>query len=60
MPSESEQVLAIVSADPWAMEMLRLARRLNLPDWIIGAGFLRSLVWDRLCGFTTRTPSSTG
>jgi hypothetical protein len=56
MSSEPEQVLAIVSANPWAMEMLRLARRLGLPDWIIGAGFLRSLVWDRLCGFTARTP----
>ncbi len=56
MPSEPEQVLAIVTADPWAMEMLRLARGLNLPDWIIGAGFLRSLIWDRLCGFSARTP----
>lgn len=56
MSSEREQVLAIVAADPWAMEMLRLARRLNLPDWVVGAGFLRSLVWDRLCGFTARTP----
>jgi len=56
MPSDHEQVLAIIAADPWAMDMLRLARRLSLPDWIIGAGFLRSLVWDRLCGFTARTP----
>jgi len=56
MLSDREQVLAIVAADPWAMEMLRLARRLNLPDWVIGAGFLRSLVWDRLCGFAARTP----
>lgn len=54
--SAPEQVLKLVSADPWAMDILRLARSLALPDWAIGAGFLRSLVWDRLCGFATRTP----
>lgn len=31
----------MVAADPWAMDILRIARRLALPDWAIGAGFLR-------------------
>lgn len=38
------------------MAMLRLARQLGLPDWAIGAGFVRNLVWDHLCGFEQRTP----
>ncbi|HLT78494.1 MAG TPA: nucleotidyltransferase family protein [Ferrovibrio sp.] len=45
----------MVAADPWAMDILRIARRLALPDWAIGAGFLRGMVWDRLCGFASRT-----
>lgn len=55
-PAAEQQVLAIIAADEWAKEMLRLVRRLALPDWAIGAGFVRSLVWDRLCGFVQRTP----
>lgn len=38
------------------MNVLRNGRRLKLPDWAIGAGFLRSLVWDHLCGLSDRTP----
>src|SRR5690606_25751082 len=52
----SARITTMVAADPWAMDILRIARRLALPDWAIGAGFLRGLVWDRLCGFASRTP----
>ena len=31
-------------------------RGLHLPDWWIGAGFVRSKVWDELHGYTKRTP----
>lgn len=54
--SAEHQILALIGSDSWAMDMLRLARRLALPDWAVGAGFVRSLVWDRLCGFRHRTP----
>ncbi len=30
------------------MEVLTIARRTNLPDWMIGAGFVRNKVWDYL------------
>ena len=56
--SAEHQILTLIGSDAWAMEMLRLARRLGLPDWAIGAGFVRSLVWDHLCGFERRMPLS--
>jgi hypothetical protein len=38
------------------MEVLRTVKRLNLPNWWIGAGFVRSKVWDTLHGYNQRTP----
>ncbi|MBS4213775.1 nucleotidyltransferase family protein [Neobacillus rhizophilus] len=38
------------------MEILKIAKTMNLPDWWICAGFVRSKIWDVLHGFTTRTP----
>lgn len=35
-----------LEADAWRMDVLKAAEALNLPDWWIGAGFLRSFVWD--------------
>ncbi|WP_078430883.1 nucleotidyltransferase family protein [Alkalihalobacterium alkalinitrilicum] len=37
------------------MEILKTARSLNLPDWWICAGFIRSKIWDVLHGFSKRT-----
>jgi hypothetical protein len=48
--AHAERVLALIAADPWRMDALRAARALNLPDWAIGAGFVRSRVWDWLDG----------
>ncbi|UFU01321.1 nucleotidyltransferase family protein [Radiobacillus kanasensis] len=40
------------------MEILRAAKRLNLPDWWICAGFVRAKIWDTLHGYeeATNTP----
>ncbi|MFD0953661.1 nucleotidyltransferase family protein [Virgibacillus natechei] len=38
------------------MDILRSAKSLNLPDWWICAGFVRSKVWDTLHNFSERTP----
>jgi len=43
-----EQILDLVRADPWMMQVLAVARSIDLPDWMIGAGFIRSKVWDHL------------
>ncbi|MBT4045730.1 MAG: nucleotidyltransferase family protein [Rhodospirillaceae bacterium] len=49
-------VLALIAKDPWMMAVLGAARRLELPDCWIGAGFVRCKVWDHLHGFTQATP----
>jgi len=38
------------------MDILKVAKTLDLPDWYIGAGFIRSKVWDTLHGYSTRNP----
>jgi hypothetical protein len=42
------RLIELVRATPWFMEALRAARSLALPDWCIGAGAVRNLVWDAL------------
>ncbi|MGS2779240.1 nucleotidyltransferase family protein [Robertmurraya sp. GLU-23] len=38
------------------MDILKAAKSLNLPDWWICAGFIRSKIWDTLHNFNERTP----
>jgi uncharacterized protein len=44
------------AASAWHRTVLETVRALDLPDWWIGAGFVRSAVWDHLHGFATPTP----
>jgi uncharacterized protein len=43
-----QDIIQIIKNDEWMMNVLTEANKLNLPDWIIGAGFLRNKVWDYL------------
>lgn len=47
---------AWLMADAWRMACLEAVAALGLPDGWVGAGFLRSLVWDRLTGVARPTP----
>ncbi|MBU0531281.1 nucleotidyltransferase family protein [Patescibacteria group bacterium] len=38
------------------MSILRVAKQLDLPDWWIGAGFVRNKIWDTLHGDSDPTP----
>jgi hypothetical protein len=49
-----DDILAMIRSDEWMMEVLRAARTLDLPDWMIGAGFIRNKVWDRLHGYAKK------
>lgn len=49
---------AVLRTDPWRMAVLEAARDLALPNWAVGAGFLRSAVWDRLHGYAEPSPLS--
>jgi hypothetical protein len=48
--------VAIVRSSPLAMRALRAAREVDPPDWLIGAGLIRNLVWDHLHAFDRPTP----
>jgi uncharacterized protein len=49
-------IIRLMEEDPWIMEILHVASTLQLPDWWICAGFVRSKIWDALHGFRQRTP----
>ncbi|HUD07023.1 MAG TPA: nucleotidyltransferase family protein [Candidatus Saccharimonadales bacterium] len=36
--------------DPWRVDVLKAAEELQLPNWWIGAGFLRNVIWDAIEG----------
>jgi uncharacterized protein len=50
-----EDILALIGRDDDMMEILKAANTLDLPDWWICAGFVRSKIWDTLHGFNERT-----
>jgi len=50
-----KEIISLISEDKWMMEILESTKSLNLPDWWICAGFIRSKVWDVLHNFSERT-----
>ena len=50
-----QDILQLVTADAWMMDVLRHAQSLDLPDWWVCAGFVRSKVWDTLHGYERTT-----
>ncbi len=49
-------IIAVILDDEKMMTVLRLVRDLRLPDWYIGAGFVRNKVWDVLHDYKVSTP----
>ena len=45
-----QRLAALARATPWFMQALAAARSLGLASWCIGAGAVRTLVWDSLHG----------
>ena len=45
-----ERLERLLRSDPWSMDILKVAQSMRLPDWAIGAGFIRNFVWDQLTG----------
>lgn len=53
-----EQIVQLIADDAAMVDALALAAMLGLPEWLIGAGFVRGKVWDHLHGRTgASTPS---
>jgi uncharacterized protein len=55
MLKNKDDVIKLIRNDEKMMEIIKIASTLNLPDWWICAGFVRSKIWDTLHGFTKRT-----
>lgn len=51
-----EDIIHQIKADKWMMDILHAAKTLDLPDWWVCAGFVRSKIWDTLHGYIERTP----
>lgn len=51
-----EKIIKMITEDEWMMEILKSTKTLNLPDWWVCAGFVRSKIWDTLHHFNERTP----
>lgn len=51
-----EDILSLIRKDEWMMDALRSVESLNLPDWWIGAGFIRDTIWDYLSEHKEKTP----
>jgi hypothetical protein len=53
--NHEQKLAAMVAASDELMAALRAVRSLGLRSWCIGAGAIRSLVWDTLHGFDRRS-----
>ena len=51
-----EDIIKAISEDEWMMNLLNAVKTLNLPDWWICAGFVRSKIWDVQHHYRSRTP----
>jgi len=52
----AKRLQQLVLKTDWLMSALRAVRSIHLPDWVIGSGAVRNLVWDELHGYTEPTP----
>lgn len=52
----NEQLRQIVQSNSWLVSVLQAVRRCNPPDWYVGGGVIRNIVWDYLSGYSTTTP----
>jgi uncharacterized protein len=53
---DEDLILNLIRNDDRRMNVLRAVRSLGLNDWLIGAGFVRNIVWDHLHNYTEQTP----
>ncbi|TKD72376.1 nucleotidyltransferase family protein [Pseudalkalibacillus hwajinpoensis] len=50
-----DDIVKLISEDKWMMGILLEVKQLQLPDWWVCAGFVRSKIWDTLHEFEQRT-----
>ncbi|WP_088352050.1 nucleotidyltransferase family protein [Bacillus cereus] len=50
-----KDIIRLIENDKWMMNVLQMAKSLELPDWWICAGFVRSKIWDTLHDYEAKT-----
>ena len=55
-PDMEQRLRRILLANAWFSEVLTAVSACDPPDWYVGGGVIRSLVWDHLHGYTQPTP----
>ncbi len=50
-----KDILELIKKDKWMIKILKITRDLDLPDWWIGAGFVRNKIFDYLHEYKKRT-----
>ncbi len=56
MTIKTEQdIIQLIQNDPWMMNVLQMAKSLELPDWWVCTGFVRSKIWDTLHDYEAKT-----
>jgi uncharacterized protein len=53
-----QKIIDLVKSDSEMMSVLAVVESLNLPDWMICAGFIRNKVWDYIHNNNTKTQPS--
>ncbi|HLZ59541.1 MAG TPA: nucleotidyltransferase family protein [Ktedonosporobacter sp.] len=53
-----QELTQLIRSAPWLMTILETVRECNPPDWLVGAGVIRNLVWDYLHQYRTPTPAT--
>ncbi len=51
-----QELIRLIKASPWFMLVLETVRACNPPDWLVGSGAIRNLVWDHLHQYQALTP----
>ena len=51
--SYEQLITSIIEKDPERYLVLETVRSIDLPDWLIAAGFVRNAVWDYIYGIKT-------
>jgi hypothetical protein len=46
--SYEQRIIELVKSDELRMRALYAVRTLDLPDWLVAAGFVRNLVWESI------------
>ncbi|PFF64637.1 hypothetical protein COA05_19335 [Bacillus thuringiensis] len=50
-----KDIIRLIENDEWMMNVLQMAKSLELPDWWVCAGFVCSKIWDTLHDYEART-----